>query len=171
MLVYPCGIIAAIVVTSQNTALHRVILKILNLIISYFKGCEVWSDLTWNLKCPHWLFISSRTQVLVTRVSPVASKRKVSVRNLIIVILTHQRSQSSWHRSWPGTVPSVPPWAPDSSWCSWCRSGPWGPERHKVRAEGNCQYQRSLGRISCHLTRWIWIISWCAEVTIDGVAT
>ena len=30
-------------------------------------------QVTWNLNCPHWLFISSRTHVLVTRDSPVAA--------------------------------------------------------------------------------------------------
>ena len=170
MLVYPCGIIAAIVVTSQNTALHRVILKTLNLIIlSPIKGCEVISPGTWSARTDCSYPPGHRFWSQGSPRSPL--KKKVSVPNLIIVILNHQRSRSSWHRSWLGTVPSVPPWAPDSSWCSWCRSGPWGPERNKVRAEGNCQYQCSLGRISCHLTWWIWIISWCAEVTIDGVAT
>ena len=88
---------------------------------------------------------------------------------------THQRSQSSWHRSWPGTVPSVPPWELDSSWCSWCRSGPWGPGRQKVRWEVTfndlLEDRISEEDLLRHLTIWIWIISRCAEVTVDGITT
>ena len=149
---------------SQKLQFSERILDILHL--------RFWNDLTWNLKCPHWLFISSRTQVLVTRVSPVASESKKELGKSYSHYSQLTRGSSHLDTEVGGKLSQV------SLLRNLTVLGVADVDRghgvlgdKKLEVTWKTEFQKEIFCLLRHLTRWIWIISRCAEVTVNGITT
>ena len=70
------GLVASVLITGEDTASHGFILT-----SKHSQSLEIYVrkviQRTWNLNIPHWLFMSSNTQFLVIKVSPVTSASKM----------------------------------------------------------------------------------------------
>ena len=145
------------------------------------------SLVTWNLKSPHWEFMSSSTQVRVTRVSPVSALEKIMMQFILIwririeIRLYRPFVPTSLTQKFAGNWPTWPSW--NGTMTFWSRTkwmNEWMNDDYALRSTfgtmqflvyslfagdiGSCNYTYNHNFVSSlHYHGEVWTISLSKE--------